>query len=76
MNRPLLLAALALLLILAGALILFARPSPSARQAAPITAAPAAPDAGAGPANSFIVCPGNPRCPKAEDGQDNQKQGY
>ena len=69
MNRPLLLAALALLLILAGALILLARAPSPAGQAAPTAAAPIPPDPGAGPTNSFIVCPGHPRCPKGEESE-------
>jgi len=73
MNRTLVLAAVALILLLAGALLLFGQGEEPIRSA-PATASPpagaAAPDQGAGPTNSFIVCPGNPRCPKGKTGGD------
>ena len=67
MNRTLVLAAVALILHLAGALLLLRRESEENVAPATMTApAAAAPDQGGGPTNSFVVCPGDPRCPKGE----------
>lgn len=71
---------LALLLACAGCGQPAARNAARAAPPRPVTASPApdssqrpdaldgASGAGGGPTNSFIVCPGNPRCPK--DGTD------
>ena len=65
MNRTLILAAVALILLLAGALLLLGQ-EPGENMAPATAPATAAPEEGSGPTNSFIVCPGNPRCPKGE----------
>ncbi len=83
-------AAVALLLALTGCAreatpenLTTAAPGPSRGPApamtAPTVAAPpmAAPEPeGSGPHNSFIICPGNPRCPSTGGSQPKSGQDY
>lgn len=67
MIRSLLLLVLAAILIaIAGVYLGIIEPSQSGDSAS----APA-PDARGDAADRFIICPGNPRCPKGQDGQGN-----
>lgn len=67
MNRTLILAAIALILLVAGALLLRKESGEGMAPATATAPAPAtAPDPGSSPTNSFVVCPGDARCPKGE----------
>jgi len=78
MRRTLILGALVLALLLAAVLLLSRRGEAPARETAPASmapdaaaapppSAPAPPTAAPGPSDRFVVCPGDPRCPKSGD---------
>jgi hypothetical protein len=68
-NRALILFALAFLLLAAGAILLLSRSTPPGAAPASGGMAASPPPGASGPAGSFIVCPGHPRCPKGAEGR-------